>query len=83
MLSEAFDYPRTPAAYERLLLDVFRNNQTLFMRRDEIEAAWQWIDRIQKGWKGRSDVPFTYESGSWGPQEASELVVRDGRSWHD
>ena len=82
-LSEAFDNPRTPAAYERLLLDVLRNNQTLFMRRDEIEEAWVWIDRIQKGWKKSFDAPKKYTAGSWGPAAAVALIVRDGQNWHD
>ncbi|SMF10679.1 glucose-6-phosphate dehydrogenase [Pseudobacteriovorax antillogorgiicola] len=82
-LTEAFDNPRTPAAYERLLLDVIRDNQTLFMRRDEIEAAWRWIDQIHHGWRVTMDRPKSYTAGSWGPAAAVALIVRDGQNWHD
>ncbi|NRA64773.1 MAG: glucose-6-phosphate dehydrogenase [Pseudobacteriovorax sp.] len=83
-LDKAFDNPnRTPTAYERLLLDVLRANQTLFMRRDEVEGAWQWIDKILEGWKMSSEKPKPYTAGSWGPAASVALIVRDGRNWHD
>ncbi len=82
-LTKAFDNPRTPAAYERLLLDVFRANQTLFMRRDEVEAAWRWTDNILEGWSISAEQPEPYAAGSWGPEKASTLIARDGRTWHD
>ncbi|WP_299866190.1 glucose-6-phosphate dehydrogenase [uncultured Hoeflea sp.] len=74
---------RNPDAYERLLLDVIRCNQTLFMRRDEVEAAWTWIDPILKAWTetGQSVQPYT--AGTWGPSQAIALIERDGRTWHE
>ena len=67
-----------PDAYERLLMDVIRGNQTLFMRYDELDAAWSWIDPILAGWEG---APPLYEPGSEGPGEADALLSRDGRRW--
>ena len=68
-------------AYERLIMDVIRGNQTLFMRDDEVEAAWAWTDPIIRGWEARNDVPKPYDSGSAGPTDAMELMRRDGREW--
>ncbi|MFW2586783.1 glucose-6-phosphate dehydrogenase [Sagittula sp. SSi028] len=72
-----------PDAYERLIMDVIRGNQTLFMRGDEVEAAWSWTDPIIEGWKRRGDVPKEYEAGSNGPEDALMLMHRDGRKWRD
>ncbi|MDI9349276.1 MAG: glucose-6-phosphate dehydrogenase [Candidatus Symbiobacter sp.] len=72
-----------PDAYERLLMDVVRGNQTLFMRRDEVEAAWDWVDPILEGWSTCQMAPKPYPSGSWGPSAAIALIERDGRSWYD
>lgn len=68
-------------AYERLIMDVVRGNQTLFMRGDEVEAAWAWTDPIIAGWKARGEVPKPYESGSAGPGDADLLMRRDRREW--
>ena len=68
-------------AYERLIMDVIRGNQTLFMRGDEVEAAWAWTDPIIEGWEARNDVPKPYDSGSDGPTDSTELMRRDGREW--
>ena len=70
-----------PDAYERLIMDVIRGNQTLFMRGDEVEAAWAWTDPIIAGWEARGDVPQPYESGSAGPVDAEQLLARDRRIW--
>lgn len=70
-------------AYERLIMDVIRGNQTLFMRGDEVEAAWAWTDPIIEGWEARNDVPKTYDAGSSGPDDALMLLHRDGRKWRD
>ncbi|MBD3663315.1 glucose-6-phosphate dehydrogenase [Sulfitobacter aestuariivivens] len=70
-------------AYERLIMDVIRGNQTLFMRGDEVEAAWAWTDPIIEGWELRHDVPKPYDSGSDGPTDAFELMRRDGRDWRE
>ena len=72
-----------PDAYERLIMDVIRGNQTLFMRGDEVEAAWAWTDPIIDGWTEREDRPFPYEPGSTGPEEALILMHRDGRRWRE
>ncbi|MDO8360332.1 MAG: glucose-6-phosphate dehydrogenase [Devosia sp.] len=74
---------RTPEAYERLLLDVIRGSQTLFMRRDELEAAWSWIDPIRDAWDQATDSPQAYAAGTWGPSGAVALIERDGRTWHE
>ncbi|MCF2903863.1 glucose-6-phosphate dehydrogenase [Octadecabacter sp. CECT 8868] len=70
-------------AYERLIMDVIRGNQTLFMRGDEVEAAWEWTDPIINGWKARNDVPKHYDAGSAGPEDAMMLMHREGRRWRE
>jgi glucose-6-phosphate 1-dehydrogenase len=72
-----------PDAYERLIMDVIRGNQTLFMRGDEVEAAWAWTDPIIEGWEARGDKPQTYDPGSSGPEDALMLMHRDGRRWRE
>jgi glucose-6-phosphate 1-dehydrogenase len=72
-----------PDAYERLIMDVIRGNQTLFMRGDEVEAAWAWTDPIIQGWEARGDRPQTYDPGSSGPEDALMLMHRDGRRWRE
>ncbi|WP_029004938.1 glucose-6-phosphate dehydrogenase [Azorhizobium doebereinerae] len=80
--AEAFGV-RNPDAYERLLMDVVRGNQTLFMRRDEVEAAWKWIDPILDAWKASHEAPKPYTAGTWGPSASIALIERDGRTWMD
>ncbi len=83
-LSFADAFPtRYADAYERLLLDVIRGNPTLFMRRDEVDAAWRWIDPICEAWKSRTDPPKLYAAGTWGPSASVALIERDGRNWHE
>jgi len=72
-----------PDAYERLIMDVIRGNQTLFMRGDEVEAAWAWTDPIIAGWEARGDKPKPYDAGSSGPEDALMLLHRDGRRWRE
>ena len=72
-----------PDAYERLIMDVIRGNQTLFMRGDEVEAAWAWTDPIIGGWEARGDKPQGYDPGSSGPEDALMLMHRDGRRWRE
>ena len=74
---------RNPDAYERLIMDVVRGNQTLFMRRDEVEAAWKWIDTIQAAWQDNSQEVQGYTAGTWGPSASIALIERDGRTWHE
>jgi glucose-6-phosphate 1-dehydrogenase len=72
----------SPEAYERLLLDAMSGDATLFARRDEVEEAWAFIDTIENAWKGKDAPPLTYyPAGSWGPEEADELLARDERAW--
>jgi glucose-6-phosphate 1-dehydrogenase len=80
--ADAFNV-RNPDAYERLLMDVVRGSQTLFMRRDEVEAAWAWIDPIIEVWAASSDMPKPYTAGTWGPSAAVALIERDGRTWYE
>ncbi len=68
-------------AYERLVIEVLRGNQALFMRRDEIEAAWHWIDRIIEGWQTHRQKLDSYVAGTWGPASADLLLDRAGRAW--
>jgi glucose-6-phosphate 1-dehydrogenase len=79
---EAFSI-RYPDAYERLLMDTVRGNATLFMRRDEVEAAWAWVEPILEAWEGSGERPKPYAAGSWGPTASIALIERDGRTWHE
>lgn len=81
--AEAFEKERNPEAYERLLMDMIRANQTLFMRRDEVEAAWRWVDPILKGWDETGQPAQGYTAGTWGPSGSIALIERDGRTWHE
>jgi glucose-6-phosphate 1-dehydrogenase len=74
---------RYPDAYERLLMDCVRGNPTLFMRRDEVEAAWAWVEPIIDAWEEAREAPRLYPAGSWGPTAAIALIERDGRTWHE
>jgi glucose-6-phosphate 1-dehydrogenase len=80
-LAESFK-TRQLDAYERLLTDVIKGNLTLFMRRDELDAAWRWIDPIREGWQQHDEAPKLYTAGTWGPAAASSLISRDGFSWN-
>ncbi len=80
--AENFEH-RSPDAYERLLLDVIRGNQTLFMRRDEVEEAWKWIDPIFEAWEETSHPVSNYTAGTWGPSQSIALIERDHRTWND
>ena len=73
---------RYPDAYERLLMEVLRGNPALFMRRDEVETAWNWIDTIIAGWEQSKQKVENYVAGSWGPTSSSLMLDRDGRAWH-
>jgi glucose-6-phosphate 1-dehydrogenase len=82
-LTTAFEGTRRRIAYERLLLDLIEGDQTLFVRRDEVEAQWTWIDGIRKLWAQTGLKPRAYGAGSWGPNAAIALTERDGVSWHE
>jgi glucose-6-phosphate 1-dehydrogenase len=84
-LTDAFKQqaPRRRIAYERLLLEAINGNQTLFVRRDEVEAAWTWIDAIEAGWEHYAVRPTGYAAGAWGPAGAFALTERNGHSWYE
>lgn len=69
---------RFPDAYERLVMDVVRGNQTLFMSRDEVKASWQWVESILTNWKKKDTTNVLYESGTWGP---GDRVMDEGTEW--
>ncbi len=84
-----FDYDSefgayTPEAYERLLLEAMAGDATLFIRRDEVETAWQIVDDIRAGWGGTplSNHEF-YAAGTWGPLAADDLIEQDSHKWHN
>ncbi|CAN1535369.1 MAG: glucose-6-phosphate dehydrogenase [Aquidulcibacter sp.] len=74
---------RYPDAYERLLMDVVRGNLSLFMRKDEVESAWAWVDQVIAAWESAGTQPDPYAAGSDGPLQAALLMDRDGRKWRD
>lgn len=81
--SEAFESERIPDAYERLLWEIMKGNQYLFVRRDEVEHAWHWVDRIIQNWSDGGDPPKRYAAGTWGPVASIAMITRDGRSWYE
>ena len=79
--SQAYDNQRVVDAYERLLLEVIKGDQSLFVRRDEVEAAWVWADSIIEAWQSTNEEPKPYPAGSWGPVSSIALIARDDRQW--
>ena len=69
---------RFPEAYERLIVDVIRGNQTLFMRQDELQAAWTWIESVTSSWKSAGLTNVLYEAGTWGP---GDDILAEDESW--
>jgi glucose-6-phosphate 1-dehydrogenase len=82
-LANAFSEYRRRIAYERLLLDLIEGDPTLFVRRDEVEAQWAWIDGIRAVWADKGMTPRPYAAGTWGPSAAIALTERDGVTWHE
>ncbi len=82
-LTQAFAASQRRIAYERLLIDLIEGDQTLFVRRDEVEAQWRWVDAIRQDWAHAELTPKPYAAGSWGPSAAIALTERDGVSWHE
>lgn len=82
-MPDAFTGAVRRIAYERLLLDLVEGDQTLFVRRDEVEAQWEWVDAIRSLWSEEGLTPKTYTAGSWGPSAAIALAERDGVTWHE
>jgi glucose-6-phosphate 1-dehydrogenase len=82
-MPNAFAGAEKRIAYERLLLDLIEGDQTLFVRRDEVEAQWDWVDAIRASWTEHGMTPKSYTAGSWGPSAAIALAERDGVTWHE
>ncbi len=82
-LAQVFPQKRRWDAYERLLLDVIEGDSTLFMRRDEVEAAWAWVDPILDGWQQYYQSPRPYSAGRNGPEQADSLLERSGHQWFE
>jgi len=82
-MPDAFVGQHRRIAYERLLLDLIEGDQTLFVRRDEVEAQWEWVDAIRDVWDSHEMKPKPYSAGTWGPSAAIALAERGGVSWHD
>ncbi|QGZ96796.1 glucose-6-phosphate dehydrogenase [Terricaulis silvestris] len=81
--AEEFGGVRYPDAYERLLMDVVRGNLALFMRRDEVDAAWKWADALLAAWDENGGEPHLYAAGANGPTQSALMLDRDGRAWWD
>lgn len=81
--SETFESERIPDAYERLLWEVMKGNQYLFVRRDEVEHAWRWVDQVIANWDDLGHPPKRYAAGTWGPVASIAMITRDGRSWYE
>jgi glucose-6-phosphate 1-dehydrogenase len=82
-MPDAFTGTHKRIAYERLLLDLIEGRQTLFVRRDEVEAQWAWIDAIRAEWQRDGLQPKPYSAGSWGPSASIALAERNGVTWHE
>ncbi len=80
---ETFQAQRIADAYERLLLEAMLGNQYLFVRRDEVEQAWKWVDGILEAWRMNNEPPKSYPAGTWGPVAAISLLARDDRNWDE
>ena len=81
--SDAFKDERIADAYERLILETMIGKQSLFIRRDEVEQAWKWVDSIQNAWEKSNELPKSYPAGTWGPVASVALLARDGREWEE
>ena len=79
--SDTYQDQRVIDAYERLMLEVLNGNQSLFVSRDEVEAAWTWADSIIDAWQATNEAPKPYAAGSWGPVSSISLIARDDRQW--
>jgi glucose-6-phosphate 1-dehydrogenase len=79
--SKTYENQRVVDAYERLMLEIVNGNQSLFVSRDEVEAAWLWADSIIDAWQSSNNKPKPYAAGSWGPVSSISLIARDDRQW--
>lgn len=82
-MHEEFAAASRRPAYERLYLDALEGNGTLFVRRDETEAAWEWVDAVLDGWRACEMAPRPYPAGTWGPASAVAMIERHGHSWRE
>jgi glucose-6-phosphate 1-dehydrogenase len=82
-MHEEFAAASRRPAYERLYLDALEGNGTLFVRRDETEAAWEWVDAVIDGWRANDIAPRPYPAGTWGPAAAVAMTERHGHSWRE
>jgi glucose-6-phosphate 1-dehydrogenase len=82
-MHEEFATHRRRPSYERLYLDAIEGNGTLFVRRDETEAAWEWVDAVLDGWRHAGQAPRPYPAGTWGPSSALAMAERHGHSWRE
>jgi len=82
-MHEEFAAASRRPAYERLYLDALEGNGTLFVRRDETEAAWQWVDAVIDGWRANDIAPKPYPAGTWGPASAVAMTERHGHTWRE
>ncbi len=80
---QEFNHARRRISYERLYLDAIEGNGTLFVRRDETEAAWQWVDALAAGWRDAGMLPRPYPAGTWGPAAAVSLIDRSRHAWRE
>ena len=74
---------RRAGAYERLLLDVIDGRLNLFVRSDEQEEAWRWVEPVLEHWRQDTTGPRPYAAGTWGPSAASAMIARDGHCWSE
>ena len=81
--SDTFKTDRIADAYERLILEAMLGNQSLFVRRDEVETAWTWVDGILDSWNSSSELPKPYSAGSWGPVASIAMLARDELEWDE
>jgi glucose-6-phosphate 1-dehydrogenase len=81
--SEEFGDRRIADAYEKLILEVMIGNQALFVRRDEVEQAWSWVDSIMAAWAANNEQPEPYQAGTWGPVSSIGLLAREDRHWYE
>lgn len=81
--TKTFNQEHLADAYERLLLETMRGIQALFVRRDEVEEAWKWVDSIIEAWQGDNYAPKPYQAGIYGPVASVAMITRDGRSWNE
>lgn len=81
--SDTFHQEHLADAYELLLLEAMRGIQALFVRRDEVEEAWKWVDSIMTAWADDNDAPKPYQAGTLGPVSSVALITRDGRCWNE